>query len=153
MREMLLSKKTATGMIKGRTDRPLHTFKNLSSKVRSKRKWRKAGMLWSSCVDESQIWLLSPGAIDFFPYGMTFLFLFFSECMRNLINLLVSDGVSNTVLYSLKEIWGHLKSALSLISQTVSQRAILNFELILRNQNVLYTRIHIEWCFLIWVLW
>uniref|UniRef100_A0A6I9LRS4 Protein ZIP4 homolog n=1 Tax=Peromyscus maniculatus bairdii TaxID=230844 RepID=A0A6I9LRS4_PERMB len=42
----------------------------------------------------------------------------YSECMRNLINLLVSDGVSNTVLYSLKEIWGHLKSALSLISQT-----------------------------------
>ncbi|XP_059107460.1 testis-expressed protein 11 [Peromyscus eremicus] len=42
----------------------------------------------------------------------------YSECMRNLIDLLVSDGVSNIVLYSLKEIWGHLKSALSLISQT-----------------------------------
>ncbi|XP_049975662.1 testis-expressed protein 11 isoform X4 [Alexandromys fortis] len=42
----------------------------------------------------------------------------YSECMRNLIELLVSDAVSSIVLYSLREIWDHLKNALSLISQT-----------------------------------
>ncbi|KAL1766797.1 testis-expressed sequence 11 protein isoform X1, partial [Sigmodon hispidus] len=42
----------------------------------------------------------------------------YSGCMHNLIDLLMSDGVSSTILYSLKEIWGLLKSALSLISQT-----------------------------------
>ncbi|XP_051034986.1 testis-expressed protein 11 [Phodopus roborovskii] len=42
----------------------------------------------------------------------------YSQCMHNLIDLLVSDGVSSIVPYSLKEIWSHLKNALSLISQT-----------------------------------
>ncbi|ERE65099.1 testis [Cricetulus griseus] len=42
----------------------------------------------------------------------------YSECMHNLIDLMVSDGISSIAPYSLKEIWSHLKNALSLISQT-----------------------------------
>ncbi|MEJ1281439.1 testis expressed gene 11 [Cricetulus griseus] len=44
----------------------------------------------------------------------------YSECMHNLIDLMVSDGISSIAPYSLKEIWSHLKNALSLISQTVN---------------------------------
>uniref|UniRef100_A0A667I118 Protein ZIP4 homolog n=1 Tax=Lynx canadensis TaxID=61383 RepID=A0A667I118_LYNCA len=57
----------------------------------------------------------------------------YSKCVRNLINLLVPDGVPSTELCPPEEIWGYFEDALSFISHTVSQTVILSYQLILKN--------------------
>ncbi|XP_052026214.1 testis-expressed protein 11 [Apodemus sylvaticus] len=42
----------------------------------------------------------------------------YSACMHNLIGLLVSDEIWNIAVYPLKEVWNHLKNALSIISHS-----------------------------------
>lgn len=53
--------------------------------------------------------------------------------MHNLINLLVPERVLSAELCPLEEVWGYFEDALHLISHTVSQTVILNFQLILKN--------------------
>lgn len=53
--------------------------------------------------------------------------------MHNLIKLLVADEVWNISLYPLKEVQSHFKNTLSIIRQNVSQRAIVNLQMIVRN--------------------
>lgn len=64
--------------------------------------------------------------------------------MHSLVNLLVPDGVPNTELCPMEEIWGSFEDALIFISHTVSQTMILNFKLILKNWVVLCIRNYIE---------
>ncbi|GAB5584674.1 testis-expressed protein 11 isoform X3 [Prionailurus iriomotensis] len=48
----------------------------------------------------------------------------YSKCVRNLINLLVPDGVPSTELCPPEEIWGYFEDALSFISHTISTERI-----------------------------
>lgn len=57
--------------------------------------------------------------------------------MHNLINLLVPDGVPDSELCPLEEVWGHFEDALSVIILTVSQPVILNYSLKLKLPSVL----------------
>lgn len=75
---------------------------------------------------------LSHETNDFFPYGMNFLFLCFSHCMRKLVNLLVPEGVPKEEICPLEELWSFFDDTLIFLSHTVSQAMILHFRLILR---------------------
>ncbi|XP_040323646.1 testis-expressed protein 11-like [Herpailurus yagouaroundi] len=60
----------------------------------------------------------------------------YSKCVRNLINLLVPDGVPSTELCPPEEIWGYFEDALSFISHTEDYPESETLWLMVKSWNI-----------------
>ncbi|XP_068819299.1 testis-expressed protein 11 [Capricornis sumatraensis] len=77
----------------------------------------------------------------------------YSKCMHSLVNLLVPDGVPNTELCPMEEIWGNFEDALIFISQTEGYPEMEILCLMIKSWNIgifLYSkRMYVsteKWC-------
>uniref|UniRef100_A0A8C6CQK9 Protein ZIP4 homolog n=1 Tax=Moschus moschiferus TaxID=68415 RepID=A0A8C6CQK9_MOSMO len=60
----------------------------------------------------------------------------YSKCMHSLVNLLVPDGVPNTELCPMEEIWGSFEDALIFISQTEGYPEMEILSLMIKSWNI-----------------